>query len=608
MLLLPFPLAAVAATLDVSEGSASDYGSIGEALQQSSPGDVILVHPGAYTEIGALAVSHDVQIVGLQAGGARPVLSARSGGFFVVTAGTARIRGLDFTGAGTAIVQQGGTLDLQGSTFDGAHTGTSGGAIRQEGGTLLVRGCTFTDGDAVTDGGGLWVGNGAVARVEWSTFTGNTAQHGAALAVADGGGLSVERTRFDGNTASESGGAVFVDAEALALVVDGSTFGGNAAESGAGGGGAIQLLSTAPGSALRDSYLCDNLTEGYGGAVNHQAGQLGVTGSAFVRNENTSARGGAIRSTGELAVVSGTFVGNSGLSHGAVLFNGSGSSLSQSLTRSVIGPHTGEPDVVFSSNGAVTTAFDQVLVEQPGVDLGSWVNGSVDYGSTALGDPGGCDPADVVPPAGSDALVDPKDPSDDLGAAVDRDGDGWFALDGDCDDTLGTGADVHPGAGEVVADGVDQDCDGRESCYADLDGDGRGEDSVVPSDDLDCDDWGEASVQNDACVGLSDMDSDVDGICDDLDACPGSDDALDADEDGLPDGCDDCPADPTNTCTEPTGTGTETTPFDDRPPSGDTIGGDGSPPGCDCRTAPAPGAGWLALAALALLRRRRQRA
>lgn len=38
----------------------------------------------------------------------------------------------------------------------------------------------------------------------------------------------------------------------------------------------------------------------------------------------------------------------------------------------------------------------------------------------------------------------------------------------------------------------------------------------------------------------SDGDSDGDGVCDNIDACPGFDDRLDADGDGVPDGCDTC--------------------------------------------------------------------
>jgi len=62
---------------------------------------------------------------------------------------------------------------------------------------------------------------------------------------------------------------------------------------------------------------------------------------------------------------------------------------------------------------------------------------------------------------------------------------------GDCnDDSVAVG----PSAPEVVGDGVDQNCNGTETCYADLDGDGfrPGDSPEVASEDLDCDDPSEA--------------------------------------------------------------------------------------------------------------------
>jgi len=53
----------------------------------------------------------------------------------------------------------------------------------------------------------------------------------------------------------------------------------------------------------------------------------------------------------------------------------------------------------------------------------------------------------------------------------------------DCDDTDPT---AYPYAPEVTADGVDQDCDGVDHCFEDLDGDGWGTVRVVPGIDLDC--------------------------------------------------------------------------------------------------------------------------
>lgn len=59
----------------------------------------------------------------------------------------------------------------------------------------------------------------------------------------------------------------------------------------------------------------------------------------------------------------------------------------------------------------------------------------------------------------------------------------------DCDDDDGA---VHPDAEEGAGDQVDQDCNGQELCYDDDDDDGFRDETIVLSEDLDCDDAGEA--------------------------------------------------------------------------------------------------------------------
>jgi len=71
-------------------------------------------------------------------------------------------------------------------------------------------------------------------------------------------------------------------------------------------------------------------------------------------------------------------------------------------------------------------------------------------------------------------------------------GEAW--TNGDCNDG---DAGIFPGATEVIGDGIDQNCDGGELCYADNDNDGFGGFSTVFSADLDCFDFGEATVSND---------------------------------------------------------------------------------------------------------------
>jgi cysteine-rich repeat protein len=99
---------------------------------------------------------------------------------------------------------------------------------------------------------------------------------------------------------------------------------------------------------------------------------------------------------------------------------------------------------------------------------------------------------------------------------------------GDCDDT---NAGIHPGAVELPDDGIDQDCDGRELCFRDTDGDGYRPDAVstIESADTDCSDPGEASATEP--VGDCD-DSDPNRRPNAVETCNGKDDNCDGAIDG----------------------------------------------------------------------------
>ncbi len=130
---------------------------------------------------------------------------------------------------------------------------------------------------------------------------------------------------------------------------------------------------------------------------------------------------------------------------------------------------------------------------------------------------GDCDDADASVYPGATELPGDEVDSDCDGAElcyVDGDGDGYTdgtsgvlsedadcgdvgeatssAATGDCDDSDAT---MHPDAEDLVADGVDSDCDGHETCYADADLDGYIDGSTtLTSTDGDCDDAGEADA------------------------------------------------------------------------------------------------------------------
>ena len=83
--------------------------------------------------------------------------------------------------------------------------------------------------------------------------------------------------------------------------------------------------------------------------------------------------------------------------------------------------------------------------------------------------------------------------------AVDADGDGFDSVESgglDCDDTDNT---IYPGAPEIVGDGIDQDCNGYDSCYYDGDKDGYGVNILVDNLDGICDASQNESMVNTDC-------------------------------------------------------------------------------------------------------------
>ena len=137
--------------------------------------------------------------------------------------------------------------------------------------------------------------------------------------------------------------------------------------------------------------------------------------------------------------------------------------------------------------GSATLSFDAWW---DNVD-GDYSADVIDAGSHVSTDPflatGGdlCDLAALSPPPKS-PLVGAASDGTDIGPLAgpdtwpDGDGDGAVSVI-DCDDGAPL---VHPHASEVAADGVDNDCDGFELCFGDIDGDGAGDEPVATSADL----------------------------------------------------------------------------------------------------------------------------
>ncbi len=120
-------------------------------------------------------------------------------------------------------------------------------------------------------------------------------------------------------------------------------------------------------------------------------------------------------------------------------------------------------------------------------------------------------------------------------ADVDFDGDSFYACIDDCDDTDDT---IFPGAVEGLADGVDQNCNGAELCYADTDFDAYGSTATAGGGPIDCigtgfadndddcddsrDDTFPGAAQNEADNTLCMKDKDDDGYGDDTPPASGT--------------------------------------------------------------------------------------
>ncbi|MCK6530853.1 FG-GAP-like repeat-containing protein, partial [Myxococcota bacterium] len=136
-------------------------------------------------------------------------------------------------------------------------------------------------------------------------------------------------------------------------------------------------------------------------------------------------------------------------------------------------------------------------------------------GASTCGD---CDDADPTRAPGAGDVCNGIDDDCDgtVDEGVDGDGDGFASCGEDCDDA---DAGVNPGATELCATGVDEDCDGvegEEGCRYDSDGDGW------YADGGDCDD-SDADVRPNAVESCDGVDQDCDGV---------ADDGFDADGDG----------------------------------------------------------------------------
>ena len=213
-------------------------------------------------------------------------------------------------GGGTVTLSGGGARRiLYQNTCDQAQTWTTAHCDDQETPRLVVQNLTLSGGDSTAEregGGALFVRGGQV-RIVNSRFVGNRCQAtgpdvgGAAVRVLDqyrDRPVSVVGSTFTGGVCANGGG---ISSIGVSWVVLDSVFdhnraighGANPARSGTvggGSGGAIYLDGNAISLTLSGTRVQDNQAEEGGGAIffvsNDRTGTLTLTGSTLARNPN----------------------------------------------------------------------------------------------------------------------------------------------------------------------------------------------------------------------------------------------------------------------------------------------------------------------------------
>ncbi|MBX2801528.1 MAG: hypothetical protein KTR31_27880 [Myxococcales bacterium] len=383
---------------------------------------------------------------------------------------------VSFRGGGIALRESNASFVR--TTFAGNQAGRSGGAIDFQSLTgdhaLLVDSCTFRGNlanDALSRGGALYATGGRV-EIRRSTFADNTAHNGGGVALVFSEG-AVHDSVLRSNEAIEEGGALAVyDAPHMALWRNRMD-----ANHASGLGGAVFLASQGTVDML-GNRVCGS-TSGRVADVAIAAWTKPMAGS--IRNNLFHASSSQESTVSLWLGVDAPF------------------DVSQNVFHATESTKNVKDDAVISAlPGTPLTATNNVFVDHR-PDLAMWGdvtsshnllwNGAPFDADDITADPqfdgaaAGCD--DAFRPSPGSPAVDGGDPSivDDDGSRSDIglyggpdaslvwDVDGDGEIEGDCAPLDPASLGVQE---EIVADGIDQDCDGWDLCYVDADLDGVG--------------------------------------------------------------------------------------------------------------------------------------
>ncbi|MBN2082266.1 hypothetical protein JW859_08675 [bacterium] len=313
-------------------------------------------------------------------------------------------------------------MKLTGCTFVGNSGASFGGALMSQGaGYLEVIGCDFT-GNTGGDGGAVYCAN--EGEFDGCTFSGNTSQDNGAGVYCYAATPEFYDCEFIGNTGEKTGGAMQLDNDSHALLVN-CSFIRNTAPNGGGalynwqgssptivnclflgnsvnsyGGAIINYYSSNP--RIINSIFCGN-SAGHGGAICNRFSEDPQAANC-VFSGNLAYNGGAVASIDASNMSAGNciFWGNGADGAGPQWYNDGSTALIGYCDMQDCGGSGGLWDAALGTDGGGNIDANPLLIRlpDPGSDL-TWGTADDDYGDLHLGTTSPCIDAGVnmaVPP------------------------------------------------------------------------------------------------------------------------------------------------------------------------------------------------------------------
>ena len=356
MLCLLLPASAVADTISVAASGGADFTTISEAIDLATPGDVVEVASGTYTEdldFGGKAIT----VLGIAGRSSTFLVGTGTGPvvrFVSAESNNAVLQGFDISGGDTRGGYQGGgvhvsnagptlrdllvhdnfahlgagiflgdavnavldavVLEDNTSSIDGDGNWGYGGGLYAFDSTATLTDVAFDANEAVR-GGGLMLANSTV-DIDGLVATDNEAERGGGLSLL-GGTSTIQNVTLEDNTASINGGGFWFSVNAGGTLLS-AIVSGNVAPTGAGG----RITNSSP--TLEHVTFEANISTTNGGglfvdSIDGEAADVTLLSCLFSDNEATVG-GGLLVASGTATVWGSRFKGNTAGNLGGAVY------------------------------------------------------------------------------------------------------------------------------------------------------------------------------------------------------------------------------------------------------------------------------------------------